>query len=48
MLNVDTKSINVEFYSLSNCFSFIILFYVVGKIYMFCGQQQPTLHECLQ
>jgi len=40
LLNLDTSSINVEFYSLSNSFYFIILCYIEQKIYFFCGGLQ--------
>jgi len=35
LLNLDTLSINVEFYSLSNSLYFIILCYIEQKIYLF-------------
>jgi hypothetical protein len=35
LLKLDTLSINVEFYSLSNSLYFIILCYIEQKIYLF-------------
>jgi len=35
LLKLDTLSINVEFYSLSNSFYFIILCHIEQKIYLF-------------
>jgi len=35
LLKLDTSSINVELYSLSNSFYFIILCYIEQKIYLF-------------
>jgi len=35
LLKLDTLSINVEFYFLSNSFYFIILCYIEQKIYVF-------------
>ena len=41
LLKLDTSSMNVEFYSLSNSFYFIILCYIGRKyIYLFCGGLQ--------
>ena len=40
LLISDTLSMNVEFYSLSNSFHFIILCYIEQKIYLFCGSLQ--------
>ena len=40
VLNTDTSATNVEFYSLSNSFCFIMLCYIEQKIYMFCGGLQ--------
>jgi len=35
LLKLNTLSVNVEFYSLSNSFCFIILCYIEHKIYVF-------------
>ena len=41
LLKLDTSSVNVEFYSLSNHFCFIILCCIEQKIYLFfCGGLQ--------
>ena len=40
LLKLDTLCINVEFYSLSNHFYFIILCYIEQKIICFCGVLQ--------
>jgi len=45
LLKLDTSSINVEFYSLSNSFCFIILCYIEHKIYLFMWRSAISRFE---
>ena len=46
LLKLDTSSINVEFYSLSNSFYFIILCYIEQKIYLFLWSPAISRFKC--
>jgi len=46
LLKLDVSSINVEFYSLSNSFCFIILCYIEQKIYLFLWRSAISRFKC--
>jgi len=46
LLISDTLSINVEFYSLSNSFYFIIVCYIEQKIYLFLWKPAISRFKC--
>ena len=46
LLISDTLSMNVEFYSLSNSFHFIILCYIEQKIYLFLWRPAISRFKC--
>jgi len=46
LLKLNTSSINVEFYSLSNTFCFIILCYIEQKIYLFLWRSAISRLKC--
>jgi len=46
VLNTDTSATNVEFYSLSNSFCFIILCYIEQKIYLFLWRDAISRFKC--
>ena len=46
LLISDTLSMNVEFYSLSNSFYFVILCYIEHKIYLFLWRPEISRFNC--
>jgi len=46
VLKLETLSIHVEFYSLSNSFYFIILCYIEEKIYLFLWRDAISRFKC--
>jgi len=46
VLKLETSSIHVEFYSLSNSFYFIILCYIEQKIYLFMWRDAVSRFKC--
>jgi len=46
LLILHTSTINVEFYSLSNAFYFIILCYIEQKIYLFLWRPAISSFKC--
>ena len=46
LLKLDTLSVKVELYSLSNSFYFIILYYIEQKIYLFLWRPAISRFKC--